>query len=410
MPWFDFSDDLTEGKDMSTIHWELMSKLDGHAKQAMSPPEFFSPICTPKDWKIQKKNQAYHYSNVGGDDPVVSDGVDFYTQRPSHYESDKPQIKTPVDPGKDVSQHIAPTAEVLEPAYTTYYPSDQKPIGEVSYGDNQPLIKAADFAQDTGKKYSNTISDGEKEAIIEMALGTDEGRKALAQAMVEPIRNKMLMGGDPPQGALPRYERDVKLAAHAQGNQDYAGDRPQIQPVIDPTLTQRIQSLFTLDKKVKEAESMGPKAELGYIGTVKMEQPRYGSNAALIHETALQSAVQKKAEADVRSSGIEWGTENQSKQVSAKNVQPRKVNASDLPQIKPEPRVLLLGEKDRPASAQDIADLQEQLAKVSLDPNLTIGGSSCHRVPPAWAVTKEGSSGYKMNTIRPKTKKVKRRG
>jgi hypothetical protein len=66
-------------------------------------------------------------------------------------------------------------------------------------------------------------NDTEREALIAQALETDEGRVALAQAMVEPIRRaleyqavgrKLLMVDELPQGALPRYERDVRARAY----------------------------------------------------------------------------------------------------------------------------------------------------------------------------------------------------
>lgn len=66
-------------------------------------------------------------------------------------------------------------------------------------------------------------NDHEREALIAQALETDEGRLALAQAMVEPIRRaleyqavgrKLLMVDELPQGALARYERDVRSVAH----------------------------------------------------------------------------------------------------------------------------------------------------------------------------------------------------
>jgi len=65
-------------------------------------------------------------------------------------------------------------------------------------------------------------NDQEREALIAQALETDEGRVALAQAMVEPIRRaleyqavgrKLLMIDELPQGALARYERDVRAVA-----------------------------------------------------------------------------------------------------------------------------------------------------------------------------------------------------
>jgi hypothetical protein len=72
--------------------------------------------------------------------------------------------------------------------------------------------------------YKNSaMSDSEKEMIIAQALETEEGRVALAQSMVEPIRRsleyqavgrKLLMVDELPQGALARYERDVASIAH----------------------------------------------------------------------------------------------------------------------------------------------------------------------------------------------------
>jgi len=41
----------------------------------------------------------------------------------------------------------------------------------------------------------SNLTDNEKELIIESALGTDEGRQALAEAMVAPIRQAMQYQG-----------------------------------------------------------------------------------------------------------------------------------------------------------------------------------------------------------------------
>ena len=65
--------------------------------------------------------------------------------------------------------------------------------------------------------------NAEREALISQALETPEGRVALAQAMVEPIRRaleyqavgrKLLMVDELPQGAYARYEKDVRQVAH----------------------------------------------------------------------------------------------------------------------------------------------------------------------------------------------------
>ena len=64
--------------------------------------------------------------------------------------------------------------------------------------------------------------NAEREALIAQALETPEGRVALAQAMVEPIRRaleyqavgrKLLMVDELPQGAYARYEKDVHVTA-----------------------------------------------------------------------------------------------------------------------------------------------------------------------------------------------------
>lgn len=70
---------------------------------------------------------------------------------------------------------------------------------------------------------NNRNSNEQREAIIAMALDTADGRVVLAQAMVEPIKTslmyqaigrKLLMVDELPQGALPRYERDVAVKSY----------------------------------------------------------------------------------------------------------------------------------------------------------------------------------------------------
>jgi len=82
----------------------------------------------------------------------------------------------------------------------------------------------------------NTLTDSQKEEIIAQALNTEEGRTALAQAMVEPIRRsleyqavgrKLLMVDELPQGALARYERDVAAVAHVVSRRGAVPDQIQ---------------------------------------------------------------------------------------------------------------------------------------------------------------------------------------
>jgi len=89
------------------------------------------------------------------------------------------------------------------------------------------------------------LTDQDKLAIIEAALNTDEGRTALAQAMVEPIRRsleyqavgrKLLMVDELPQGALARYERDVAAIAHVLSRRGAVPDQIQEgEEVLVPT-------------------------------------------------------------------------------------------------------------------------------------------------------------------------------
>lgn len=76
----------------------------------------------------------------------------------------------------------------------------------------------------------------QKEVVIAQALNTDEGRTALAQAMVEPIRRsleyqgvgrKLLLVDELPQGALARYERDVAAIAHVLARRGAVPDQIQ---------------------------------------------------------------------------------------------------------------------------------------------------------------------------------------
>lgn len=80
------------------------------------------------------------------------------------------------------------------------------------------------------------FTNEQKEAVIAQALNTDEGRVALAQAMVEPIRRsleyqavgrKLLMVDELPQGALARYERDVAAIGYVLARRGAVPDQIQ---------------------------------------------------------------------------------------------------------------------------------------------------------------------------------------
>jgi len=92
---------------------------------------------------------------------------------------------------------------------------------------------------------TKTNDDNAREALIAQALETDEGRVALAQAMVEPIRRaleyqavgrKLLMVDELPQGALARYERDVRSVARVISRRGAVPDEIQEgEEVLVPT-------------------------------------------------------------------------------------------------------------------------------------------------------------------------------
>jgi len=91
----------------------------------------------------------------------------------------------------------------------------------------------------------NGLTNEDKLAVIEAALNTDEGRVALAQAIVEPIRRsleyqavgrKLIMVDELPQGALARYERDVAAIAHVISRRGAVPDQIQEgEEVLVPT-------------------------------------------------------------------------------------------------------------------------------------------------------------------------------
>lgn len=123
----------------------------------------------------------------------------------------------------------------------------------------------------------NTLSNEEREAVIAQALETSEGRVALAQAMVEPIRRaleyqaigrKLLMVDELPQGALARYERDVAAVAHVVGRRGAVPDQiqegeeilvPTFEIVANPTIRLseiKARRFYIIDRaqiKAKEA-------------------------------------------------------------------------------------------------------------------------------------------------------------
>lgn len=139
---------------------------DTNANVAMTQPMFFSPICTPQNWKIKNKT------------PVAAT---LY-----------PSVELPVAKTR-IGQFEGTGGRVFS-----------KTMGEIPKKDRRP--------------FKNALTDAEKENIIVEALTTPKGRKALSQSLKEPIRNqleystvgrKLIMIND-----IIKYKRDPASVAH----------------------------------------------------------------------------------------------------------------------------------------------------------------------------------------------------
>lgn len=68
------------------------------------------------------------------------------------------------------------------------------------------------------KSHATPLSDAERECLIAKALETDEGRTALAKAMIEPIRDQVEWGRD----GLPCSGHDFNTMTKAELRKKYA--------------------------------------------------------------------------------------------------------------------------------------------------------------------------------------------
>ena len=128
----------------------------------------------------------------------------------------------------------------------------------------------------------SNITDAQREAVIAQALETPEGRVALAQAMVEPIKRaleyqaigrKLLMVDELPQGALARYEKDVASVAHIISRRGAVPDRivegeevlvPTFEIAVNPQIRLseiKARRFFIVDRAQMKAKEAIQKAE-----------------------------------------------------------------------------------------------------------------------------------------------------
>lgn len=132
------------------------------------------------------------------------------------------------------------------------------------------------------KLFQHSFSDVEKEYLIATALNTEEGRVALAQAMVEPIKRsleyqaigrKLIMVDELPQGALARYEKDLGSVGYVISRNGAVPDRfveseellvPTFEIAANPTI--RISEIkarrfYIVDRAQMKAKEALQKAE-----------------------------------------------------------------------------------------------------------------------------------------------------
>jgi hypothetical protein len=151
------------------------------------------------------------------------------------------------------------------------------------------------------------LTYNDKEAVIAQALSTEEGRVALAQAMVEPIRRsleyqavgrKLLMVDELPQGALPRYERDVASVAHVVSRQGAVPDQIQEgEEVLVPTFEIAAHPTIRLSEIKARRFYIVDRAQIKAKEAIQKEEDRNVFNA-------LTAAADNRAAADASNSQV----------------------------------------------------------------------------------------------------------
>ena len=108
------------------------------------------------------------------------------------------------------------------PYIDPYSLSDQQRRVFAAYGELPQNPNDAIFNQPRFANSYLTPNDNEVESLINLALGSEQGRTALANAMANPIRitldyqsvgRKLIMVDPLPQGSLPVYDKDIEASA-----------------------------------------------------------------------------------------------------------------------------------------------------------------------------------------------------
>jgi hypothetical protein len=147
----------------------------------------------------------------------------------------------------------------------------------------------------------NGLTDQDKEMIIAQALQTDEGRTALAQAMVEPIRRaleyqavgrKLLMVDELPQGALARYERDVAAIAWVVSRRGAVPDQIQEgEEVLVPTFEIAANPTVRLSEIKARRFYIVDRAQIKAKEAIQKEEDTNIFNALLAAVPAAQQVI-----------------------------------------------------------------------------------------------------------------------
>ena len=167
----------------------------------------------------------------------------------------------------------------------------------------------------------------QKEALIAQALDTPEGRVALAQAMVEPIRRaleyqavgrKLLMVDELPQGAYARYEKDVRATATVISRRGAVPDMivegeeilvPTFEIATNPTIRiseVKARRFYIVDRaQIKAKEAIQKEEDTNIFNAISASVP--AANKVVSTGGALSIAALNQAFATIESHDLTVG-------------------------------------------------------------------------------------------------------
>jgi hypothetical protein len=148
---------------------------------------------------------------------------------------------------------------------------------------------------------NSKMSDEKKQHVVAQALQSEEGRVALAQAMVEPIRRaleyqavgrKCLMVDELPQGALARYERDVTAKAYVISRRGAVPDAiTEGEEVLVPTFEIAVNPQIRLSEIKARRFYIVDRAQIKAKEAIQKEEDSNIFNAAFAAVPASQSVT-----------------------------------------------------------------------------------------------------------------------